>query len=121
VADHERGLVNFDEPSETRHFEKRFELYRVGPAILGRATYEPGWRWSQHVGPRLAQRPVRSSTSGSCSAGRRSPGWMTCAECLIKAGDFFYIPPGHDSWVVGDEPYVSLHISGAVTSSITPM
>jgi hypothetical protein len=70
-------LVNFDEPSETRHFEKgRFELYRVGPAILGRATYEPGWRWYSTSGPWSGQRPVRSSTSGSCSAGRPSPGCL---------------------------------------------
>jgi hypothetical protein len=44
-------LVNFDQPTETREFEKgRFELYRVGPSTLGRATYEPGWKWSEHVG-----------------------------------------------------------------------
>ena len=50
-------LVNFDDPSETRSFEKgRFELYRVGPTTLGRATYEPGWRWSEHVGPTVGQR-----------------------------------------------------------------
>ena len=60
-------LVNLDEPAETRRFEKgRFDLYRVGPATLGRATYEPGWRWSEHVGPATARRPARSSTSGSC-------------------------------------------------------
>ena len=59
-------LVNFDEPSEIRSFEKgRFELYRVGPATLGRATYEPGWRWSEHVGAELASPRVRSSTSAS--------------------------------------------------------
>jgi AcrR family transcriptional regulator len=40
------------QPSETRHFEKgRFDIYRVGPATLGRAAYEPGWRWSEHVAP----------------------------------------------------------------------
>jgi hypothetical protein len=44
-------LVNRDSPAEVRTFEKgRFELYRVGPMTLGRATYEPGWRWSEHVG-----------------------------------------------------------------------
>ncbi len=44
-------LVNFDSPDEARTFEKgRFDLYRVGPTTLGRATYEPGWRWSEHVG-----------------------------------------------------------------------
>jgi quercetin dioxygenase-like cupin family protein len=34
-------------------------------------------------------------------------------ERIMRAGDFFYVPPGHDSWVVGDEPYVSLHFMGA--------
>ena len=44
-------LVNFDPPSEVRTFEKgKFEVYKVGPTTLGRATYEPGWRWSEHVG-----------------------------------------------------------------------
>ena len=43
-------LVNFDHPSKVRTFEKgKFELYEVGPATLGRATYEPGWKWSEHV------------------------------------------------------------------------
>ena len=45
------SLVNLDSPTETRTFEKgKFELYEVGPSTLGRATYEPGWRWSEHVG-----------------------------------------------------------------------
>ena len=44
-------LVNFDSPTEVREFEKgRFETYRIGPMTLGRATYEPGWKWSEHVG-----------------------------------------------------------------------
>jgi hypothetical protein len=45
-------LINFDERGEPRSFEKgRFHVYRVGPAIVGRATYEPGWRWSEHTAP----------------------------------------------------------------------
>ena len=44
-------LTPFDDPTETRTFEKgRFDVYRVGPMTLGRATYEPGWKWSEHVG-----------------------------------------------------------------------
>jgi quercetin dioxygenase-like cupin family protein len=35
------------------------------------------------------------------------------SERVMNAGEFFYVPPGHDSWVVGDEPYVSLHIMGS--------
>jgi hypothetical protein len=59
-------VINFDEPAETRTFEKgRFELYKVGPTTLGRATYEPGWRWSEHVGPATTEKPrARSSTLG---------------------------------------------------------
>jgi quercetin dioxygenase-like cupin family protein len=109
-------LVNFDEPSETRHFEKgRFELYRVGPAILGRATYEPGWRWSQHVGPVVGTASCQVEHVGLVLSGQAVAKMDDGAEWVIKAGDFFYIPPGHDSWVVGDEPYVSLHILGSET------
>ena len=44
-------LLNLDTPTETRTFDRgRFELYAVGPMTIGRATYEPGWRWSEHVG-----------------------------------------------------------------------
>ena len=44
-------LLNLDEPTETRTFDRgRFELYSVGPMTIGRATYEPGWKWSEHVG-----------------------------------------------------------------------
>ena len=71
-------LVNFDEPSETRQFEKgRFELYRVGPVTVGRATYEPGWRWSEHVAPTVGTASCQVDTSGSCSAGGPWPGWTT--------------------------------------------
>jgi len=100
-------LINFSDPNETRQFEKgRFELYRVGPMTLGRATYEPGWRWSEHVAPSVEH--VGLVLSGKAIA-KMDDG----TERLMTAGDFFYVPPGHDSWVVGDEPYVSLHILGS--------
>ena len=45
-------LKAFERPDEVRTFEKgRFEIVRIGGTVVGRATYEPGWRWSQHVGP----------------------------------------------------------------------
>ena len=106
-------LVNFENPTEVRSFDKgRFELYRVGPMTLGRATYEPGWKWSEHVG---------SATGESCQvehvglvlSGAAVAKMNDGREVVMRAGDFFYIPPGHDSWVVGDEPYVSLHMLGS--------
>jgi quercetin dioxygenase-like cupin family protein len=107
-------LVNFDQPTEVRQFEKgRFELYRVGPATIGRATYEPGWRWSQHVGPMVGAASCEVEHVGLVLSGQAMAKMDDGTEELIKAGDFFYISPGHDSWVVGDEPYVSLHILGS--------
>ena len=107
-------LVNFDDPSETRSFEKGcFELYRIGPTTLGRATYEPGWRWSEHVGAELGQRSCPVEHVGLVLSGQAAVKMDDGTERVMKAGDFFYVPPGHDSWVVGDEPYVSLHIVGS--------
>jgi quercetin dioxygenase-like cupin family protein len=109
-------LINFDEPTETRRFEKgRFDLYRVGPAILGRATYEPGWRWSTHVGPVVGTASCEVEHVGLVLSGQAIARMDDGTERLMTAGDFFYVPPGHDSWVLGDEPYVSLHILGSET------
>ena len=107
-------LINFDEPTETRTFEKgRFEVYEVGPATLGRATYEPGWKWSEHVGAQTGQASCQVEHVGLVLGGSAVAAMDDGREIVMKAGDFFYIPPGHDSWVVGDEPYASLHIMGS--------
>jgi quercetin dioxygenase-like cupin family protein len=107
-------LINFDSPTEVRTFEKgRFELYRVGPMTLGRATYEPGWKWSEHVGPMTGERSCQIEHVGLVLSGAAVAKMDDGPEVAMRAGDFFYIPPGHDSWVVGDEPYASLHILGS--------
>ena len=107
-------LKRFDNPDEVREFALgRFELVHIGGMTLGRATYQPGWKWSVHVG-----RPLNQS---SCQVGHVGMVVSGCATAAMddgrvfemRAGDIFYIPPGHDSWVVGDEPYVSLHFLGA--------
>ena len=106
-------LVDFGSPSEVREFEKgQFEVYEVGPLTLGRATYEPGWRWPEHVGTARGERLCQVEHIGLVLAGQAVIAMEGGQEVVAKAGDFFYVPPGHDSWVVGDEPYVSLHILG---------
>jgi quercetin dioxygenase-like cupin family protein len=107
-------LINFDSPTEVRTFEKgHFELYRVGPMTLGRATYEPGWKWSLHVGPMTGERSCQIEHVGLVLSGEAVAKMDDGPEVMMRAGDFFYIPPGHDSWVVGDGPYASLHILGS--------
>ena len=108
------SLIDFDSPAEMREFEKgRFELYRVGPATLGRATYEPGWVWSKHVGAASGEASCQVEHVGLVLSGRAAVRMDDGTERVMEPGQFFYVPPGHDSWVVGDELYVSLHIMGS--------
>jgi quercetin dioxygenase-like cupin family protein len=107
-------LVPLENPTEVREFEKgRFEVYEVGPMTLGRATYEPGWRWTEHVGPTTGEASCPVEHVGLVVSGRAAVRMDDGTELIMEPGDFFYVPPGHDSWVVGDEPYVSLHVMGS--------
>jgi hypothetical protein len=110
-------VKRFGAPDERREFEKGgFEILQVGPMTLGRARYEPGWRWSQHVGPVTRATTCDVEHVGFVISGRAAVRMDdTGAETVLEPGDLFYVPPGHDSWVVGDAPYVSLHIMGAET------
>lgn len=111
-------LLNLDNPTETRTFEKgRFETYEVGPMTLGRATYEPGWKWSEHVGKATNATSCQVEHVGLVISGSATAAMDDGTVHVMNPGDFFYIPPGHDSWVVGDAPYVSLHIMGSETSA----
>jgi quercetin dioxygenase-like cupin family protein len=107
-------LVNLETPTETRTFEKgKFETYRVGPMTLGRATYEPGWKWSEHVGAATGEAMCQVEHIGLVVSGRAAVAMEDGTEHVMEPGDFFHVPPGHDSWVVGSEPYVSIHIMGS--------
>ena len=107
-------LKSFEAPDEARPFEKgRFEVVHIGGMTLGRASYEPGWKWSTHVGPALGKKSCDVEHVGIVVSGRAVAAMDDGRVIELKAGDIFYIAPGHDSWVVGDEPYVSIHLMGA--------
>jgi quercetin dioxygenase-like cupin family protein len=109
----ELEIVNLDKPSESRTFERgRFDLVQIAGTTVGRATYEPGWRWSEHVGTHPGDR-CQVAHLGVVLSGRAAVHMDDGTELILTPGDVFAIPPGHDSWVVGDEPYVSLHLAGA--------
>jgi quercetin dioxygenase-like cupin family protein len=107
-------VVNLSVPTEVRAFPLgRLEMFEVGGTELGRAVYAPGWVWSQHVAP-LAGTPLcEVEHLGFVLSGRAAVKMADGTEVVLGPGDFFNIPPGHDSWVVGDEEYVSLHLAGA--------
>ncbi len=107
-------LKQFESPDEVRTFEKgKFEVVHVGGMTIGRATYEPRWRWSQDVGKALGQKECFVEHVGMVVSGCATAAMSDGKVIEMRAGQVFYIPPGHDSWVVGDEPYVSLHFLGA--------
>ena len=107
-------LKRFDRPDEVREFERgKFELVHLGGMTIGRATYQPGWKWSEHVGAATGAKSCPVEHVGMVVAGCAAAAMDDGRIVEMRAGDIFYIPPGHDSWVVGDEAYVSLHFMGA--------
>jgi len=113
-------VKRFDNPDEVRRFEKgRYEVVRVGRMTIGRASYEPGWKWSEHVGAPARQALCEVDHVGMVVSGRVMVAMKDGRRIELAAGDCFAIGPGHDSWVVGDEPYVSLHFTGAETYAST--
>jgi quercetin dioxygenase-like cupin family protein len=107
-------LKRFEKPDETRVFEKgKFELVEIGGMTVGRATYEPGWKWSEHLGKAIGATSCQVEHVGMVVSGVATAAMDDGRVIEMHPGDVFYIPPGHDSWVVGSEPYVSLHFIGA--------
>jgi quercetin dioxygenase-like cupin family protein len=107
-------LKRFEEPDQTRRFDKgKFELVQIGGMTIGRARYEPGWKWSEHVSPVAGTPFCEVEHVGMVLSGRAT---VSIDEKVIELtpGTLFYVPPTpHDSWVIGDEPYVSLHFLDA--------
>ena len=108
-------LKRFDCPDETRTFDKgKFETVTLGGMTIGRATYEPGWKWSVDVGKEIGEEYCSVEHVGMVLSGSATASFSDGRVTEMKAGDLFYVPSEpHDSWVVGDEPYVSLHFMGA--------
>jgi hypothetical protein len=108
-------LKAFETPDERREFTFGvFEVVRLGGMTIGRATYEPGWKWSVHVGALTGQQFCTVEHIGMVVSGTATAAFDDGRIVELKAGNLFYIPPvPHDSWVVGAEPYVSIHFLGA--------
>jgi hypothetical protein len=108
-------LRRFEAPDEVRELTLgRFEIIHLAGWTIGRATYQPGWKWSEHVGRALGKDRCDVEHLGLVMAGVATAAFADGRVIELRPGQLFYIPPEpHDSWVVGDEPYVSLHFMGA--------
>ena len=106
-------LKSFGKPDDVREFPKgRVELIHIGKATIGRATFQPGWKWSESVQP--------LSKTKSCEAPHFQ--YHVSGELMVKMddgtvlqckpGDVSLLPLGHDAWVVGNEPAVVVDFQG---------
>ena len=109
----ENLVRSFDAPDDTRDFSKGIlDLIKVGPLTFGRETLEPGWRWSVDVKPLAGTELCEFHHVGYQVSGRWVCEDRDGRQVEIGPGDIFDTPPGHDAWVIGDEPCVALDFQG---------
>lgn len=111
------GIVRrgFDSADETRRFEDgkgRLDLLNTDSGPVGRAVFEPGWRWSQHIKPIAGTDSCEAAHVGYIVSGRIKVVMDDGESIEAEPGDFIQIDPGHDAWVLGDEPCVVLDWQG---------
>lgn len=111
------GLMSksFDTPDETRPFEGgtgQVEVIATPTGTVGRATFRPGWRWSEHVKPIAGTESCQAAHTGYFVSGRMRVVMDDGEETEFGPGDFGAIAPGHDAWIVGDEPCVVIDWQG---------
>jgi len=108
-------LKSFNSPDEVRKIEKgKIELVKVAGASVARATFEPGWKWSNHVKPIAKTNSCQVAHFGYQVSGALTTRMDDGTEKTSHAGDVVNIPPGHDAWVTGKEPVVVIDFQGMV-------
>ena len=107
-------ILNLTSPTSVTEFPLgRFELFRIGGLEIGRAVYEPGWRWTEHLQPSVGTDLCEVEHVGLVIAGQAAVKMRDGSGVTLTPGDLFSVPGGHDSWVVGSDEYVSLHFLGS--------
>ena len=105
---------DFDSPDETRTPDKtRVDVVRLGGTSAARMAFEPGWRWSECVKPVVGTDSCQVSHVGYAVSGQVTIQLDDGTERTIDAGQSYTIPPGHDAWVEGDQPFVGIEVMSA--------
>ncbi len=112
------GLIrkSFDtDPEEVRPFEEdtgEVRLVNLDGGAVGRAVFQPGWQWSKHIKPIAKTDSCQAAHVGYVVSGRMRIVMDDGEAAEFGPGDFMICPPGHDAWVLGDEPVVALDWQG---------
>ena len=103
-----------DKPDEVRTPKKtRIEVCRLGDFTIGRFIMQPGWRWSECIKPVVKTDSCQVGHVGHAVSGRITIRLTDGSQKTIAAGESYTIPPGHDAWVEGNEPFVCIEVMSA--------
>jgi quercetin dioxygenase-like cupin family protein len=91
----------------------RVEVVRLEGYALGRFTFQPGWRWSECIRPVVKTESCQNSHVGYAISGRLTVATQDGTRKAIGPGDSYTIPPGHDAWVEGNDPFVCIEVLSA--------
>jgi hypothetical protein len=106
-------VKNLNSPEETRNFDKgKVDLVKIGGAMVGRAVFQPGWKWSESVKPIAKTKSCEAPHFQYHVSGTLRVRMDDGTERDLKAGDVSLLPSGHDAWVVGNEPAVVVDFQG---------
>ena len=101
-----------DEIREFKDGKGKMEVYMLGDSMIGRGEFEPGWRWSNHVKPISRTSSCEAEHTGYVQEGRMAVKMDDGSQLEYGPGDFFFMPAGHDAWIVGDKRCVMLDFTG---------
>ena len=102
-----------EKPDEVRQTPfGRIDIYNLDDLVIGRMVFQPGWHWQEHVQPIAGTRLCQYHHVGVCVSGHQRVEMEDGTTLVIGPGEVFDIPPGHDAWVVGDEPFVAYDVAG---------
>jgi hypothetical protein len=108
-------VKSLNAPEEVRKFDKgKVELVNIGGAAIGRAVFEPGWKWSTSVKPLVNTTSCEAPHFQYHVSGTLRVIMDDGTEKDLRAGDVSLLPSGHDAWVVGNEPVVVVDFQGMV-------
>lgn len=110
-------INDFSAPDDVRRPDPTVtvEVVKLAGGEVGRYTFQPGWRWSEHIRPVVGGDSCQTDHVGFVVSGRMGVSTDDGDTGEVGAGDVYRIPPGHDGWVVGDEPVVVVEFQGAAS------
>ncbi len=112
---------SIDKPDEVRSFEKgHLNALTLGEVVFGRATFEPGWKWSECVKPIAGTDSCMVHHNGYIVSGSLHIVMDDGTEQDLNPGDVFVCPPGHDAWVTSDEACIAFDFSPAAANYAKP-